>query len=248
MNKEYLIQKYFKNSLSADEKKQFLELQKSDADFGRAIAEYEDLQAAILEDERLEMKKRLANLENNRSEKGGILPKRKFSSRQMWQWAAAATILLVIGFFAIFPFTDNADSTDLYATYFEPYPNAVQPVVRGEQPENLREAAFLAYENGEYQAAVQQFEALVKSAFSTENQLYYALSLQNAGQLDNALKNLLSLKNVESSFRPQILWYTALIYLKKGDKNKARQYLNSLQKTDGKYKEKEAAELLNKLN
>ena len=241
MNKEDLIQRYFKNLLSDSEQKKFAYLKKTDASFVEPIKRYADLQAVIKADEKNNLKKRLQQLEVQT-----ITPTK--SKYRFWKISIAASITLAIGISSYLLWVNTKAPTDLYATYFAPYPNVVHPVVRSEQTANdIAGIAFLTYENGEYIRAKKSFEQLLKIDNSLDNQFYLAMTLLNKGEETEALQQLELLAQSETKFLPQVYWYKSLIYLRRGDTANARKNLKQLQALKADYKKKEISLLLNQL-
>ena len=55
------------------------------------------------------------------------------------------------------------NTEQLYAQYFEPYRNVVQPIVRGENKTDTKSKAFQAYETKNYEDALKYFNTLMRT-------------------------------------------------------------------------------------
>ena len=233
-----LIDKYFENTLSDTEKLDFEENLRTEPIFKEAFEFQKSMRAAIHLKERRELKGLLKDIDSrNRSRmtttKGG----------KYWYYAAAAA---VIGFIAIF-FYNQQQGTDaaLYMAYHEVYPNVVAPNVRGENAEDLKSKALLAYESEDYQKALTLFSQIKDDEYPV---FYTALCYL---ELDLPAKTVEILATARFSDSPYPFetyrkWYLALAYLKLENSKAAKEQLQILTKTPN-IQARKAAELLEKL-
>src|SRR5690554_3925142 len=149
MNKESLIISYFENNLTAEEELFFDQLMKSDASFAEAVRFQEQTKIALTLEARDKLKSKLQSYEAKHKQR---------PRNRKWLYVAASIIVL-IGI-SMFVFNRQPAHTELYATYFKPYPNTVAPIVRGNESDLDNQEAFVAYENGNYGEAFTLFEAL----------------------------------------------------------------------------------------
>lgn len=239
MNHEALIQKYLKTKLTAVEQVEFDRLLQSDPAFAEKVKEHGDLKNAIHESERAALKSQLFNLEKSYKK-----PARK---RQIWWFAAAASVLLIIGIFT-FLNSDSAESETLFAEHFKPYPNALRPVVRGEKTTDLEATAFFEYETGNFFKAAEILEQITSEIPDPDLKFYEAMSLMNAKNFTKAYFILKDESLENSKFYPQVLWYRALLKIRVKDYKPARADLQKLLIEQSEFKEKEARRLLKYLN
>jgi tetratricopeptide (TPR) repeat protein len=96
--------------------------------------------------------------------------------------------------------------------------------------------------------ALESFSLLIENNPKDVNaQFYSALSWYNLNRTDKAIEYLNEvLKNSNSAFHPEAQWYLALVTLKAGNKESARQLFESIVSEKGYYS-KRAAEKLKKL-
>ncbi|QHI35665.1 hypothetical protein IMCC3317_10110 [Kordia antarctica] len=235
MEQDILIQKYLSGTLSKEENLSFTELLENDVDFAEKVAEHTNIQKAIQATEREELKTYLQSLESKNTKKSNPIFNKK--------WLAIAAIFLMLISVTYYQFSLDKDTNELYATYFEPYPNALYPITRG-QNKGEKAQLFAAYEIGDYITAKKGFQNMLNSNYDADIQFYYTMSLLNLGDIETAHKNLQVLKKETTLFTPQLYWYSALIALKKGEKDQVRIQLDSLENLKSGYKMKESLALL----
>lgn len=239
-DKENLIEKYFEKQLSEVEKSTFDELINSDSKFKEAFLFEQQLRQAVHLKERKALKNTLQSFENKKET--------KMVSMKKWYWVGAASVafLLALSWFLT---AKNTSNSDLYAAYYQAYPNVIAPSVRGENGVNdEKKKAFELYEAEKFEEAAQLFNNLGKTetnefAAFYEGQCYMAL-----GKNEKAIEvfsNAILTDDV-FPFDTQRKWYLALIYLKMGKKDDAQLMLEILTNYDNVQSAK-AKELLEKL-
>lgn len=245
MEKDELIQKYAHGRLSEIEQQTFDELLKSDPEFEKAVAEYDNVQAAIASHERVVLKKQLQQLEATQETRNTT----EKPSRNYKRLAVAIVLILFFGLVSNYFIQLGNSNETLYATYFEPYPNALKPVTRNATSENPLHDALYAYESQEYEKAITEFDEVLKtnSAQKTEILFYKAMSLLNLGKEQEAIVILRTIKHSTTKFTPQIYWYGALIHIKFDEDEKALKALKYMDKIQTTFKIKERKVLKEKL-
>lgn len=209
-NKEELIIKYFNHQLAPDEQKLFDQWMKEDEDFKTQVNFESSVQEALKRNERAELKSFLQSVEVP-------LEKKNFK----WIAIAASFIgIVLISTFSIYYFSEKS-SSNLYAEYFQPYPNEVAPVVRG-QKENSD--AFYAYEIEEYELSAQLFENISEDYAL----LYGGISNLEIDQTQKAIEQFNDLILQNSKYQETAEWYLALAYLKNKDQQKSKEILNKI--------------------
>jgi tetratricopeptide (TPR) repeat protein len=156
----------------------------------------------------------------------------------------AVACAVVLGFFFNI-YTSETGST-LYDSNFDVLPNTYQPITRGtSENENLK--AFEAYENGDFKTAEAEFEDILKTSTNPNIQFYYGLSLLNQSKFDLALEEFNKITDINYEYQAELLWYKALIHIKKEAYPKAKEYLEILNAQNANFKAKERNVLLKKL-
>ncbi|SNR17681.1 tetratricopeptide repeat protein [Tenacibaculum jejuense] len=239
MDKLSLIEKYFEGTLSSIEREEFDSLINTDSEFKKDFEFQSNLQKAIHQNEREELKKELQDLEfdiTNKVKKKSAFPLLK----------VAASIVLIFSLGAYFLLNNPASSEDLFREYYSPYENVVQPIVRGESSETIEFKAFLSYEKQEYNEALTLFESAYNNTQKSHLLLYKANCLLSLQQPEQAISALNEYLTKEEIFKDKANWYLGLSYLQLNSKEQAKKYFKNVQELS-KYKSKEIEELLNKL-
>jgi hypothetical protein len=155
--------------------------------------------------------------------------------------AVAATLtILMTGYFIM---NRPVKPEELFAQYFQTYPNVFEPTVRGNDPADKRSEAFGAYDRGDYKTAVTLFEQLLKD--KEEPGILILLGNANLvlGNVEAAQTNFLTLIKDFDELDGQAKWFLGLSYLKQGNEEKARLILQELGDPEFTYSKK-AKELL----
>lgn len=232
MDKDVLIQKYLQGTLSKSEELLFEEYRTNDPSFAKGIPFYEELQYAFAK----------ADYEQTKSQLQSFY---KEERRAVWKkWSIAATVLVLIGLGSMFYLNTLNSSEKLYAQYFEPYKNIVQPIVRGDAATTTKVRAFMAYDDGDYAQAIGYFDALLREEPIAIFALYKANAQLQINQTEAAINILTSDIKKTDSIYAEAQWYLALGYLKIEDQRAAKKSLNVLLESDSNFKNKEAQELL----
>lgn len=238
---EDLIEKYIQNRLSPTEEVLVHKLLQNDINFERELTFHANLKKAIEKEDEDNFRNLISELES----KANI--ESKPPRRSYIKWLVAASIILLLGLSYFSTFNQKASTNDLFASYFEPYRNVIQPLERGNEQQDQKSLAFLAYEKGDYEEAINLFTAL----YSTTKEPYYLFYKANAllklEKANEALPLLLEHLKTNDTLKAKTTWYLALAYLKLNDRPNARITLEKVI-TDAKYKTTEAQKLLSAFN
>lgn len=165
--------------------------------------------------------------------------------RQYHRHLIAACIILILGVIAMVQFTHQPTPQQLFAQYFEPYPDVLTSRDDTDLEPRLLEAMAL-YNRQEYDLASPLFEQIVEAGNATELvYLYYGVNELARGEGERALELLNSAEShtiLEYDFK----WYLVLTQLKMGNEEQAKAELTGLTKTKFKYSGK-AQKLLDQL-
>lgn len=218
-NKDLLIERYFENSLSPKELKEFEKLMTIDAEFSTEVDFQKRLKTAIFHEERSNLKAHLQSLDN---------PTKTYDFR--W-WYAAAGVVFLIGLSWFVHSIIDSQPSQLYAAYFEPYPNVVSPKVRGNatSEEDLKSKAFHLYDQAQYVEAALAFEKLYRNNEQDYAALYQAISLMASGKPNEAIPLLEQMEWTEEAVYVEVAyWYLALAYLDNQQVAKSRLLLEKV--------------------
>lgn len=230
-SKEELIIKYFSRQLDAEEQKIFDQLMLDDTDFKNQVNFEKSTQEAIKRNERADLKRFLQGVD---------IPKQN----KTFQWIAIAASFIGIVLISIFSiyYYSSTDSSNLYTEYFQPYPNEVAPLVRGENDDSSISEAFNAYELENYELSAKLFEN-INEDYSL---LYAGISNLELNQNQKAIDQLKTLSLQNGKYQDAAEWYLALAYLKNNETEKAKELLNSIVQNHQQFSE-QASELLERL-
>lgn len=234
---EDLIEKYIQNKLSSEEVLIVDGLLQNDSDFAEELSLQANLTKAIKREDDDNFRNLISELEANANIENTI-PRRSYV-----KWLAAASILLILGLTYFLTLDKKASTNDLFASYFEPYRNVVQPLERGGELQDEKSLAFIAYEKGDYEKAIQLFTNLYSTTKESYYLFYKANALLKLEKANEAIPLLLEHLKTKDTLTEKTTWYLALAYLKLSDKANARRTLEKVI-TDGKYKTTEAQKLL----
>lgn len=237
MKNESLIVKFFENTLSAEELKEFNELMANDEGFRKEVEFRNELQDVITLDDREQIKKEIQNWDT---------PKNKLRFKP---WQIAASILVLLGVSAFWFLSRPALNPEaLFATHFKPYRNVVQPIVRGDDSMDVKSLAFSKYEKGLYQDALDDFNSLLEDSDDATIKFYKANTLLQIGQTEKAIIILEDNLVKTDSLLEKHQWYLALAYMKIGKFEASKEQLNHIiNNLDSEYKKAEARALVKKL-
>ncbi len=236
MNKSDYIIKYFEDTLSGVELKAFNTLLINDSDFKEEFEFQKELQETLVLNDREQLKKEIQNWD---------ITKNKSRNKSLF---IAASLLILLGTSWQFFFNSQPKSTDeLYASYFEPYRNIVQPIVRGEHKEDLQSKAFEAYEAKDYENAIMYFNEILNEEPNATISFYKANALLQLNKTNEAI--LILQANIKNSdtLQDRNLWYLALAYLKDSNIDASKKALKNLL-SQSEFKSKEAGVLIKDLD
>lgn len=167
--------------------------------------------------------------------------------RMLHYWkpiAAAATILMAVVLWSVFSRTESPEQ--LFAHYFEPYPNVFEPTQRGNAPDDKRATAFAMYEQKNYAEAAKLFSELLSEKQEPELLLLLGNSNMVLNRDNEAKNNFLTLIRDYDELDEQAKWFLSLCYLKSGESEKAKLIWEELGDPKITYSEK-AKKLLKKV-
>lgn len=228
------IEAYLSGNLSAADHARFEALMAEDQNLRDKVAQQKQLLHGIEMGFNRELKDLLVEEESR-------LPARKTKENSRIRslfpvvGMAAAVAIFIVAFFI---FRNNAaDTSELYARYYQPYPNLEQPVTRsaesGANP-------YALYERAAYAEALAQFSALKSDRPDDPAILFYSAICQlELGSTDDAVtlfKELLGLE--DNKYTRPAKWYLAMAHLKSDQASNAISVLNELTGMDDAYAQK----------
>ena len=238
MDKDTLVHKYLHQTLTDKERIELEQLLENDPAF-KATFEFEkDLQVALIDTGKEDLKQQFVDFENQQYEEQS-----QTSHPSFLRYAVAACVIIGLSIFASKYFVNTTNSDNLFAQNFVAYRNIVQPIERGSGLETTLEEAFFNYEMKNYEAAISGF----KVEFSETKKPYFLFYMANAylalGDTKQAIPLLEEHQRSKDEFYEKSQWYLALAYLKEKEKEKTNTLLQEISNNQG-YHYKEANVLL----
>lgn len=121
----------------------------------------------------------------------------------------------------------NKEEESLFEQYYDPYPNYELTTTRSEENLSNRGMAYAAYDAGDYKVAIEEFnklEILVPADYFFRGASYLQIMDYNSALVD--FQKVIELE--DPGYKTPSIWYTALIHVKAGNKEKAIPLLEEL--------------------
>jgi hypothetical protein len=250
MNREDLIQAHLHGRLDKKSRAEFDALYEKDPDFREEVQFGRDLDTAFSSLKKEELKSKLKGFEKELEPEGkntsGVRYLRESNKNSTYKkWLAAACVLVVVGIGLMF-FFDKSSPNELYLAHFEPYPNVVNPITRGENKESLMDKTFFAYDNGNYEEAAAGFGKLFDQTGKSHFLFYQANAFLANEKPEKAIPLMEKQLAFNDGFTEKSKWYLALAYLKTGETEKAKRFFAEITERNS-YKAEEAENILGEL-
>lgn len=246
MNNNDLICKYLLGGMDADSEREFAQELKNNPELHKEYEFQKEVAEAITEDDIMELRGELESIESSRRK--GL----KLHLTNIQKFTAAASITLFLGLGLLWLYIGQiTNPQELYASYFQTYPNihSQRSVNKDAQTERLERVAFQAYEEKNWTVAVSLFNELIDASPENTTYVFYGgivnLKQEKPEQAISHFKEVL--QEQDNLLASQANWYIALAYLKTGNINQVKYYLDKIITANMDRKE-EAKELLQKLN
>lgn len=175
---------------------------------------------------------------------------KKASTSGGWRMSytiAASVLVITLAFLGYFLWVQNPGPESLYISYLEIPANNI--ATRGEAGKEALIRGMEAYDQQDYQLALDQLQEVLKDQPTHDGAIFYSGICQlTLAQDQNALDSFKSFDRLTSSeYYTPAQWYLGLVYLKMEDIQSAKQVLTKLQQSgNGKYAV-QAEELLREL-
>lgn len=137
------------------------------------------------------------------------------------KFLVAASVLAIISFSWLMLFYNDNQNKKLYSKYYTADPGLA--TVMGNSSDYDFEKAMVEYKNGEYAKAFNTWNILLKQRPASDTLIYFVAVAAQAQHNDSVAINRLQqvVSNTNSTFYKDAAWYLGLLYLKKGDTQKA---------------------------
>ncbi|SOE21053.1 hypothetical protein SAMN06298216_1525 [Spirosomataceae bacterium TFI 002] len=232
MDKQDLIDNYFEGNLSKEDELELNQMLELDAEFAEEFVFQKEVRKAIHLRERVALKDELKTYHK---------PVKVFSFKT---WFAAAAVLILGAFLWVYLSSNNL-SEELYTAYYQPFPNVVSPVVRGNTSTS---SAFEAYENEDYIKAEVLFRNQYQKDQSDYSYFYWGVCLLENNKIDDAVAHFEKANySSEVPWKENNDWYHALALIKNEKLKEAKAILEKLRTLEGGLLQEKATELLQRL-
>jgi len=245
MNKEDLIEKYFADTLSNEERILFDKLLQNDQAFKEEFVFQKELKQSIAHQQRETIKRTLQGFEDN-------LNRKKVISFKYWLAAASVMLILTLGYFAFNKYTASQPEK-LFTSNFSPYENVVHPTVRNSNNASIESKAFSAYDGGSYYKAINLLNS-VENKEADYIRFYKAMCFLALDKNQEAIDLLLPIATSpnESSdkykWRAKANWYLGLAYLNNNETDRAKSQFNVvINHPDCDFKKEEAKKIMSQI-
>ena len=174
-----------------------------------------------------------------------ISRKQALQNRKIYYAAAAIFLLAMVSVFYLL--TTQGFSDEIFADFFEPYPNTI-PIIRSQQNVSSLQLAMQQYELGNYRGSLSLLEEHLAIKPKNTDGLFYAgicCLVQNEPGLATQYFSILA-KEPASNFHQQSMWYLALAHLKNKNLVNAKQIFINIVKSGNEYSQK-SQQILSKL-
>lgn len=232
---EEFIDRWIRGDLTEEEAASFAQLRANNAAVDQEVRFRELVSEELEEEQRKRWKADLQTI--------SISPA---PARNWTRWAVAAGILALISIGLVNALQPGLEER-LYTTHFEPYPNIIDPTIRGSNKEEARLIdALKAYEMANYEEAVKLLES--EEVKMPEHYFYLAQALMAQGKTVSATPHLQQILSNEKAvdLHPQSRWYLALAFLHQEMLEQCRVELEQLATSTSSY-QKNAKKLLQQL-
>lgn len=236
-NRRNQIDRYVNGEMSAEEVNVFEQRMRENGALAEEVLMHRDVLVGMNHYFNLELKKTLQEEEARL--------KKKPVNFYKWMGIAASIILLIaVAYFVLF--TGQTDPQQLYAQYYNPYPNIVVPAQRsGNSTVN---PGLGLYEAGNYTEALQVFNQKIAEGEGETYVLFYAgIAALNTHEETDAIAYLEEVVNrQDTTFANPAQWYLGLTYLKSGQTQEAAQIFEEIKASGNDYSQR-ASDILENL-
>lgn len=223
---ETIVDKYIRGEdLSSTENAVFQAAMK-DVEFSNEVSTLRAIQEAAGVKDRAKMKDLLVTQEKSYQRQ---------SKLKKYLLLIVAVILALFLFFMLKPSPEVPEM--LYATYYQPYPNVIDPLTKGDNDLN----GFQLYEQKKYHEAIAYFNK--KEVLNEEDHLYLGFSYLSIDDLKSAQNYWQKIQS--EKYNDVIQWYTALICLKEASSS-CKSLFQAIANSDSVYKN-QAVQILEKI-
>lgn len=240
------IEHYLAGALSEAERLAFEEQVKADSELAAALAMHQQAQHFLGDQKRMALRDLVHQVgEEYTAEQ---VPAR--NTFQVWRWAAAVVVLVGAALvYWVLGTGGNANSQELFAEYYQPYPAYHQQRDDFEEEHTTLDDAMERYANKDYEGAIVSLTSVLEEEDLPMVHFYLGICRLELEQLEAAEAEFIAVIDQQENFyASQAHWYLALTYLKLENQEAAKKTLQDLSKTGRRFFRGNAKELLQKIS
>jgi len=233
-----LIDLYMTGALDAAATEAFKQRLAADKDFAQLYEDMRHLEKGL---QHMHLKKAWEVIQQAEAGFAIARPAAKSGRRKVWLSIAASATLLVAAA-AWYLLFRSAAPHDLFAQYFEVYPNVEAPIYRDSSAADsltLKDQAFRRYADDDFEGAIVLFESIEVKDEGTR--FYLGMSHLAKGDAEKAIEVFQNLRREAADYKTQIDWFLALALLKAERMDEARELLEELSASGTSYGERSRA-------
>ena len=208
-----LIERYFDDQLSEEERGEVERLRTSNVDFQQEFELFEKANKAVKISTLLDLKADVKSIHQEMK-----APKQGKSINLKW-WSLAAGIALLVG---LWSYAQQFSNANIYADAYTPVEDYVTNM---DQTVSEMERAMELLDHKDYDKAISAFEKLYSSTGNLTALFYEGHCYYEVGEYTKAIDHW---NKVTNEYQPEAQWYTALVYLKLDDVERAKASLNQI--------------------
>lgn len=242
-DKEYeIIIKYLDGNLDEEEKFSFDQLMENSEEFRKELRDTEEIIATLKVSDRIHRFQKVKEAFTEFESEHGKPVKNSGNGIYWLSGIAASLALLILGYLYFFDVTNQANSQELYAQYYEVFP-LDEGSIRNEEADLA--TGLQLYMKAQYSEAIPYLEDLIGQNNAIINSIYLSnayLKTQEFEKAEQLLRNLDS-QQQNTVMNRYTKWYLSLTLLVQDKIPEAKESLKELSETSGIYQE-EASEIL----
>jgi tetratricopeptide (TPR) repeat protein len=237
-----LIESYLSGEMNEQQRKEFEIKMKDDQKLSSDVKLFIETNEAILDDEVYKFRKSVRNVINESSNHSNTIE----FSRKLVKYSLIASIIILIGV-SLWQLIINVTPDKIYSKYYRPYETDLSTRSVNVTTDKIN-VAYLLYQKGEYEASYEILNNyLLKNIDNPTAHFYLGMNSLELGKTDKAIDELKEVeKNPSTPYAMHARWYLSLAYLKVGNLNEAKKYLNIIVEEDVFYAE-QAKKILKKI-
>lgn len=235
-NRRNQIDRYVNGEMTTSEVNVFEQRMRENGALAEEVLLHRDVLVGMNQYFNLDLKKKLQEEEARLKKK----PVNVFK----WVGIAASIVLIIAAYFVFF--TGQTDPQQLYAQYYQPYPNIVAPAQRSD--DNTANQGLSLYEAGNYTEALKFFNQQISEGKDDAYLLFYAgIASLNTNAEASAIEYFEKVVNrQDATFASPAQWYLGLTYLKLEQKRDAVQIFEEIKASENDYSQR-ASDVLENL-